>query len=244
MKAKRSRPPKRRGECVYCGSPATTLDHVPPQSFFPRFPPPNLITVPSCQKCNVSFKGDDDYARLVLTTVGSKGNPDRDDVLPRVVRYTQRNESRRFLASFYESLGSAYRRNADGVYVQAQHFNVEIGRLDRFARRVVQALFYREKGYRLPKDHLVNAIHPVRQAHFGREEHEFFDGIVFDLRGERRRKWGNTFGYAWVQSPNGTSMTWWLLEFYGSDRYVCSTVPTSDLKRLVLPSSDTNLVAL
>lgn len=200
--------------------------------------------MPSCPKCNVSFKGDDDYARLVLTTVGSKGNPDRDDVLLRVMRYAQRRESRRFLASFYESLGSAYRRNADGVYVQAQHFNVEIRRLDRFARRVVQALFYRENGHRLPQDHLVNAIHPVRRAHFGREEHEFFDWIVLKLRNEPRRRWGSTFGYSWVQSPNGALMTWWLLEFYGSDRYVCSTCPINNLEVLVLPSTDTNLVTL
>jgi hypothetical protein len=128
--------------------------------------------------------------------------------------------------------------------VQAQHFNVEIDRMDRFARRVVKALFYREKGYRLPQDHLVNAIHPARRAHFGREENEFFDRIIMKLRDESWRRWGSTFGYAWVQSPNGPSMTWWLLEFYGAGRYVCSTCPVNDLKALILPSTDSQLVTL
>src|SRR5208283_2514674 len=55
------------GECLYCGRVRPlTRDDVPPKNLFPKPRPSNLITVPSCQKCNQSFMLDDEYFRLVI----------------------------------------------------------------------------------------------------------------------------------------------------------------------------------
>lgn len=39
--------------CGFCGKEyATTKDHIPPKSIFPKPRPLDLITIPSCRKCN------------------------------------------------------------------------------------------------------------------------------------------------------------------------------------------------
>ena len=41
-----------------------TTEHVPPKSLFPKPRPSNLITVPSCESCNVRFAQDEVLFRL------------------------------------------------------------------------------------------------------------------------------------------------------------------------------------
>lgn len=55
-------------KCIYCGDEATTRDHIPPQSFFPKPAPSNLVTVPACFKCNNTFSGDEEYLRTILVS--------------------------------------------------------------------------------------------------------------------------------------------------------------------------------
>ncbi|MGO9812952.1 MAG: hypothetical protein ACLP53_19570 [Isosphaeraceae bacterium] len=227
--ATRTNSQPREGACIYCGEvDDLTSDHVPPRSFFPTPPPPNLITVPSCRGCNESFGKIDDYVRLMLTVdEKAAGNQDRNEVLPAALRFSQRRQARRILSDFYESLTFDYRLNPKGIYVKAQLYTVKGERMDKFARRVIKALFYHEKGYRLPDDHQVNPIHHSRWSLLQGEALEFLVWIVDKLSITPPKTWGTTFGYRWLESPNGPSMTWWLLELYGTTRYVCSTTPVN-----------------
>jgi hypothetical protein len=225
--AKQRRP--KMGECIYCGSRGPiTLDHVPPRSFYPKAAPKNLITVPSCPKCNGDFAKDDDYVRLVLTTTeGATGNPARDELIPAVKRFAERQESKRVLHSFYDSLESGYFPNSAGIFVRREHFIVDGARMDTFARRVVKALFYREKGHRLPDGYFINAIHYRRLEEIERlpgSDRDFWSFTVTELIENRPRKsWDKAFAYSWLQSPNDPEATWWLLEFYGTRQYLANT---------------------
>lgn len=50
---------KKKQLCVICGKNiATTRDHIPPKSIFPKPRPDDLITVPACSTCN---NGDSDF---------------------------------------------------------------------------------------------------------------------------------------------------------------------------------------
>lgn len=225
MARRRKRPEE--GQCVYCGKiKELTRDHVPPASFFDDPPPSNLTTIPSCYQCNNGFGVIDDYVRLMLVLdEKAAGNQDRKGVLPRALRYSQRREARRILSAFFESLKQVYRPNPKGIYVKAERYTVDGRKMDMFAVRVIKALFYHEKGYRLPDDHQVNVLHHSRQPLLEGDAREFLDWIVGKLSSTQPRSWGTTFSYRWLQSPNGPSMTWWLLELYGTARYVCSTAP-------------------
>lgn len=52
--------------CYACAEPATTREHVPPQSFFPEGHRQNLITVPSCALHNNANSKDVEYVRNVI----------------------------------------------------------------------------------------------------------------------------------------------------------------------------------
>jgi hypothetical protein len=56
-------------QCIYCGiNEANERDHIPPKSFFPEPRPSNLITVPSCSKCNRDYGKIDEIVRNLLTS--------------------------------------------------------------------------------------------------------------------------------------------------------------------------------
>jgi hypothetical protein len=57
--------------CVYCGGPADTSDHTPPQCLLPKPLPRNVqaMTVPACSQCNGGFSQDEMRTAAVLCTV-------------------------------------------------------------------------------------------------------------------------------------------------------------------------------
>jgi len=159
----------------------------------------------------------------------ASGNADRDQIMPTVMRFAKRKESKNVLASFYNSLTSGYHLNVQGIYVRGQRFTIDGARLDKFAQRVVKALFFREKGHGLQDGFIVNAIHQARLEGLERQLGEDKDFLYFILskliEDSDFKAWGEVFGYSWVQSPNGSERTWWLLDFYGTPYYLCSTCP-------------------
>jgi hypothetical protein len=107
------------------------------------------------------FDKGDDYVRLVLTTAeGATGNASRNELLPFVKRFAGRQQSKRILKTIYES---EYYLTPGGLVVR-QQFVIEGERLDAFAKRLVKALFYVEKRYRLPDDCLIHAINYRRMG--------------------------------------------------------------------------------
>ena len=65
---KRKKGERRIGECTYCGAVGPIgRDHVLPEILFPPPLPERLVTMPACDRCNNSFKLDDEYFRLAIT---------------------------------------------------------------------------------------------------------------------------------------------------------------------------------
>lgn len=90
--------------------------------------------MPSCEICNPGFAKDDDYVRLVFTTAeGAIGNPARDELKPKVLRFANRMESKRVLKTFYDRMRTDYLPNENGLFIQRQGFVLEIERLDKYA---------------------------------------------------------------------------------------------------------------
>src|SRR5580704_3268543 len=54
-------------QCIYCGVEAgNTRDHAIPKLLLRKPYPPNLLTVPSCDKCNGGASKDEEYFRLII----------------------------------------------------------------------------------------------------------------------------------------------------------------------------------
>ena len=69
---------KKRKACYYCGAPATSREHFPPKSFFPKVNL-QLKTVPSCEKHNNKKSNDDQYllAHICMNAGGGDNLPKR-----------------------------------------------------------------------------------------------------------------------------------------------------------------------
>jgi hypothetical protein len=219
--------------CIYCGEAAPrTKDHIPPKNLYDKPYPSNLLTVPACRKCNGAFSKDDEYFRVALTiTEKAKGQPNRDAVVQSVMRGINKPESGRFRASLLANSDVLPRFTESGLYVNHQRAMAFDGqRLDRVAKRIVKGLFYKVKEHRLPDDHGVNALAVGRIRQLvapGSEVDLTFQGFIALIEQETLTSFGGTFGFRWLQSPNGTEHTMWLLYFYGHLEYFCSTFALS-----------------
>jgi hypothetical protein len=56
-------------ECIYCGKPADSREHIPSKVFLEKPYPDNLFLVPACKKCNNSFSADELYTWFIIQTL-------------------------------------------------------------------------------------------------------------------------------------------------------------------------------
>lgn len=57
--------------CLFCGNIAETKDHIPSKNLLEKPYPDNLLTIPSCEKCNKSFSLDEEYFLNVLVEIST-----------------------------------------------------------------------------------------------------------------------------------------------------------------------------
>jgi len=228
MTLRKKRAEKKVGRCVFCGVRGPiTREHIPAQNLFPPPMPSNLITVPSCRKCNSEWQRDEDYFRLWLVArEDTKGNPARDALFPTVNRSLARVEARGFLKSFMDSLAKAEQVTPAGIYVRSGTVvTTEGSRLDRIAEKIIRGLFYYETGRRVPPDYRVAIVHQSRVRHLRPAFRTDLLGFVAMVLETKPREFGPAFKYWYLPSPNGWARSHWILEFYGSREFYCFTAP-------------------
>ena len=65
-------------DCIYCGGPAETREHVPSRCLLEQPYPENLPVVRSCAKCNQGFSKDEEYfVCLIESALCGSTDPDR-----------------------------------------------------------------------------------------------------------------------------------------------------------------------
>lgn len=191
--------------CYLCSQPATTRDHIPPVGFFPPPRPSNLITVPCCQRCNVAYSVDDDYFRLVLSSlIGRSPAGDRiweekslTNSVPRL-----RREVDAILASTKDVVIPT-----DHGPMEATSFELDTPRFERYVVRLTKGLL----AHHYPGYVYSDATFSVRFVPPTGEYLDFLapyrDLLKFDERGDR------VFRYRHGLTDTAKSGVW-LLTFY------------------------------
>ncbi len=122
-------------ECVYCGDPPTTVDHIPPKSFF-KSGYSNLITVPSCEDCNGGRSKTDEYVRTIFAmSEGVEGDHRVDVITKSSLRGLLRPEAAGFAKEIF---GNAF---VDGEKVG---YFVDNERIMNWMSKIATALYYRK----------------------------------------------------------------------------------------------------
>lgn len=195
--------------CIYCGSKATTRDHVPPRLLLERPFPKNLHTVPSCLDCNRGASKDEEYFLALIAQVSQSPN------------ITAKLEPGGTLDRAFTRSPALEQRFLDAIGIDentGQPFiHPELPRVARIVKKIALGLF--ELKYKWSP--------PLEAAHFA----NLFPSETQDARPlpyflatftERfnPKRWNTVqsgvFSYIFVRDPTHSSTVWCMMDFHGS----------------------------
>lgn len=221
---------RKTGICIFCGQERfLTKDHIPPKSLFPRPRPNNLITVCSCEDCNLGTGKDDEYFRL-MTTIreDALNHPEANRILEVISRSFERVEHNNLRLAVLKTLKYVERVSPSGLYLGTRpSFEQDYARLNKLVAKITQGLFYHEKGYRLPDSHSVEAWGDpfIRD----KSDSERNQRIISFLLSQKRITIGNgVFSYWTAFRKEDLNTSAWLILFFESVPYLCVTCPRKD----------------
>ena len=199
----------RQKKCIYCGKEiATERDHVPPKCLFPKPPPPNVITVPSCKGCNHSLSKDEEYFRAIVSQLADTENHPASKRLLKD-KILRGFEERPKLAVRILSTVKPVDIIQDGMRVATiPAYDVDNQSYDRVMVKIIKGLLYHETGQIVSAGLAVkwNVLHqsldvpqPVYDELQKSASHIIGEGI---------------FEYKAYILPN-TVKSLWLMSFYG-----------------------------
>jgi hypothetical protein len=126
--------------CYSCDGAATTREHVPPRSFFPKGRRGNLLTVPSCYAHNHDQSLDIEYVRNVIA--GFYGtNAEGGRTFEAAKRSFDRSS-----ALFHQTFRDFERMPFNGE--EAATFRVDLERVKSVMRPIANALYFLNYGER------------------------------------------------------------------------------------------------
>lgn len=123
--------------CYACDQPATTKEHAPPSSFFPKGERNNLITVPSCREHNNDQSKDVEYARNVITIMFGVNEVGQQHFSDKSLRSLEHSP-----ALLCTTFSGIRRVNFQGVATGA--FTVNRERVTSTMKACIRALHFRE----------------------------------------------------------------------------------------------------
>ena len=196
--------------CAYCNSKkATTSDHVPPKSFFPKPLPANMITVPSCDECN-NNKGKDEKYFLATFMFSEAGVTSSGKKLweQKLYRMYKKNTGLR-----HKIVKSVKRLNVftpSGIFIRrGLAIGMDEVRLSKVIDKIVRGLYFFEY-----KTYLSNSIEILSQflqsQEDGAEAEKFKDQLLFGSR-----QWPNSFEYLFNRIQDKPDCSMWVIRFWG-----------------------------
>lgn len=125
-------------KCYMCDADATTREHVPPKSFFPKGHRENLVTVPSCVTHNHDQSRDIEYVRNVIA--GSYGtNAQAEQTFEVGKRSFDRSP-----ALFYQTIGDFETTVVNGEETGVFKFDLE--RVKSVMEPIANAIYFKDYG--------------------------------------------------------------------------------------------------
>ena len=206
--------------CVFCDSPATTKDHVPPKCIFPGDRRKNLKTVPACHACNSATKKDDEYFRIVVATAANDSDSAGAILRNKILPGAQVRPG--LLKQVIGTIEPIDIHSDRGIYMgQKPAFTYDASRVHPIVEKIVKGLFYihnaqplrtpyRVDDFRLQPDLPDEAIAAVSSLPLHSVE-----ALVFEYR------------FYWDQS--NVNYSYWFLMFYRSVLFFSRTVSDAEL---------------
>jgi len=138
--------------CIYCNtSIADTVDHIPPKLLLSQPYPDNLLTVPSCFKCNSSFQKHDEYTRVIASVDIRNANHQTVKVnMPAIMRSLEKPEAQGFSRYLASRTTPSKVLGVDGRPL-GQIVEVDQKRLNATGERIIRGLHFIERRLPVPR---------------------------------------------------------------------------------------------
>lgn len=204
-------PMKGYPQCIYCGSEnGKTKDHVPPEGFFPKPKPTNLIKVPACESCNNGASKDEEWllAILMFTDAGvsKAGKKHWDQKLHRM--YRKNHGLRRKIA---KSLQKVNLFTPMGLFAgRAMTIEHDERRSSRVLNKIVRGLYYHEYKEALPPTVSITCK-LLKRGPLIAEVDKYASQLQFGSR-----QWPDLFEYRFNRVAERPQGSMWLIRFFGN----------------------------
>ncbi len=212
---------KYKGECVFCGNPATTRDHVPPQGVFPDPKPTDLITVPACESCNLRTTLDEEYFRWLVATGSAESENAVKLVKERILPKFQRRPA--FLHHVMKGATRVDVHSEDGIYLgKKPAFHFDRHRIQVVIEKIVRGLYFRELDVVLPQSTIVGdfVLNPI----FAKGFKEVICALLLQNVGK------DVFSYRYWANKELLEESSWFLMFFDKTLFFTKTEPSPALK--------------
>jgi hypothetical protein len=213
---------KRKGSlCAICGmSAATTKDHIPPQSLYPR-PRDNKInlnTVPACAQCNNEASRDDEVFKVLVGIDTGEHQSEPEKIVESLAKTIARNK--RIADQVFASHHRTY-ANLSGASLQpAVVVTFDFSQYQRVIDRIVRGLHWMETGSAMPIKAAVQVIPAIQcEALIATD----FMALMHLLPLKKLNQ--ETFAYRWHAPPEGEQV--WGLQFFGRHTVFALVLPPS-----------------
>jgi hypothetical protein len=207
-----------RTRCAYCGEPATTDDHVPPQCLYTPPLPSNLVTVPACAPCNNGVSKDDAEFRNHLSIMAGsfRGSANAAERLQPSLRAIRRD--RPTLARVVLGALLTERYSAGGIYLgPGVAVPLPPGARERVLLRIVRGLFWHHFDARLDAA-CVKLIHIDKSKPTWRQA---LDELLSMSHQNVLIGNGETFEYRFSRDDDDPAISFWMMTFFrGPSEYI------------------------
>lgn len=198
---------KKARACAMCGGEASTVDHIPPQSLYPRPRRPNfqLHTVPACATCNNGASSDDEEFKMIIGLSTGEGQADPDLIAASMRRTMDANNRLdRVVRAGKHTFAADGGRVIEGPVV----IPFEGPSYAKVVERIIRGLYWRETQQPLGRDVDVQVLDASRLSPEG-------EALFRDLLPDHVPRFLNdgTFCYKVGFSSDGSSL--WGLQFFG-----------------------------
>jgi hypothetical protein len=221
-------------ECIYCGNPADTIDHMPPKQFFPGKIRPKGMEYRCCSTCNSATKGAEAVASFISKISMDDdyfdwGSPQGERQLHALVLNAPST-----IIDLFGYPKEVYMENA--YYAFTRFMIVELNRdnvashLDVFSAKLGLALFFEHTRTALPSDGAVFSFWMSNKEAAARNAESMFNilpGYSTIKNGKNTAE--STFGYRY--NTNGKSIIA-SMSYFNESLYIANVAFTSEFSQL------------
>jgi len=156
-------------KCAYCGGEANTDDHVIPKNLYPksiRNQNVQLLTVPSCKKCNEGFSDDEEHFRNILVFGGHNNEIVNELYHDKVYPSFSERKSMRHFWQLVDSMEEIDTSSGKKHII----FPIKDIKFERVLRKIFRGLGYKHFRCCLSKEHIKVGVFQYQMPEFLKKE--------------------------------------------------------------------------